>query len=210
MSTPTISAWLDPTTAPTTSTTRRHGRSHARAPRGLNANAPWLHPERRTIQRDLGGLARRRRVAAGKAQFVARERRRLVRAAASLRALRHAGTTALIASCASSSTRASRFVTDCGMQAVALVAESLIQHGTHAVVMRQVYNKTRSFLEASAKRVGATMTLVDDGDLAALAAALRPETRLVFGETFTNPLVPRAGHSGARRARRAACPVRGS
>jgi cystathionine beta-lyase/cystathionine gamma-synthase len=60
--------------------------------------------------------------------------------------------------------------------------------GSHAIVMRQVYNKTRAFLESSAKRVGATITLVDDGDHGAIAAALRPETRLVFAETFTNPL----------------------
>jgi cystathionine beta-lyase/cystathionine gamma-synthase len=54
--------------------------------------------------------------------------------------------------------------------------------------MRQVYNKTRTFIEHSAQRVGAQVTLVDDGDHAALAAAIRPETRLVFAETFTNPL----------------------
>src|SRR6185295_11411683 len=45
-----------------------------------------------------------------------------------------------------------------------------------------------SFIEHSARRVGAQVTLVDDGDHAALAAALRPETCLVFAETFTNPL----------------------
>ncbi len=38
-------------------------------------------------------------------------------------------------------------------------------------------------------RLGGTLTVVDDGDHAALAAAIRPETRVVFAETFTNPLV---------------------
>ena len=33
------------------------------------------------------------------------------------------------------------------------------------------------------------MTIVDDGNAEALAAAIRPETRFVFAETFTNPLV---------------------
>jgi cystathionine beta-lyase/cystathionine gamma-synthase len=55
--------------------------------------------------------------------------------------------------------------------------------------MRQVYNKTRVYLDWMAQRLGGSMTIVDDGDDAALEAALRPETRLVFAETFTNPLV---------------------
>ena len=55
--------------------------------------------------------------------------------------------------------------------------------------MRQVYNKTRSYLEWMAARVGGSVTIVDDGDMAALAAAITPETRFVFAETFTNPLV---------------------
>ncbi len=99
------------------------------------------------------------------------------------------GTTALIAQLRGLEGARAAIVTDCGMQAIALVADQLVQRGGHAVVMRQVYNKTRAFLEASRQRVGATLTLVDDGDHAALAAALRPETRFVFAETFTNPLV---------------------
>ena len=75
------------------------------------------------------------------------------------------------------------------------------QPGAHAVVMRQVYNKTRTFLEWSAKRVGATITLVDDGDLAALAAALRPETAVRVRRDVHQPADPRAGRAGARRAR---------
>ena len=38
-------------------------------------------------------------------------------------------------------------------------------------------------------RTGSSITVVDDGDAAALAAAITPATRLVFAETFTNPLV---------------------
>src|SRR4029079_17721489 len=63
-------------------------------------------------------------------------------------------------------------VTDSGMQAFALVADALLGPGDHAIVLRQVYNKTKTFLEWSARRVGATVTLVDDGDPAAVAAAV--------------------------------------
>jgi cystathionine beta-lyase/cystathionine gamma-synthase len=65
--------------------------------------------------------------------------------------------------------------------------------------MRQVYNKTRSYLEWMAARLGGSVTVVDDGDAAALAAAITPNTRFVFAETFTNPLV-RAQDFDALRA----------
>jgi cystathionine beta-lyase/cystathionine gamma-synthase len=154
----------------------------------VNANAPFLHPERRTIQRDLGDS---RNVVAwqeAKARFI-------VEGDGAWSELPHLyarygtpGTSELIARLRALEHARCGFVTDCGMQAVALVSDILLQHGAHAVVMRQVYNKTRAFFESSAKRVGGSITLVDDGDLGALAAALRPETRFVFAETFTNPL----------------------
>jgi cystathionine beta-lyase len=75
------------------------------------------------------------------------------------------------------------------MQATALLFDVLMQPGSHAVLMRQVYNKTRVYLEWLAQRIGGAVTMVDDGDRAAMAAAIRPETRLIFAETYTNPLV---------------------
>jgi len=184
-----VAAWLDPTRAPAErpplsamdSVTRELHES-------VNAHAPWLHPERRTIQRDLGDS---RTVVAwqeAKAGFI-------VAGGGAWSELPHLyarygtpGTSDLIAALRGLEHAQCAFVTDCGMQAVALVADVLLGAGAHAVVMRQVYNKTRAFYEASAKRVGASVTLVDDGDLEALAAALRPGTRFVFAETFTNPL----------------------
>jgi len=155
----------------------------------VDRNAPWLHPERRTIQRDLESSANVEAWQEGKAGFV-------LRGDGAWSELPHlyarygtVGTSELIAELRRLEGASCAIVTDCGMQAVALVADQLISRGGHAVVMRQVYNKTRAFFESSAKRVGATITLVDDGDHAALAAALRPETRFVFAETYTNPLV---------------------
>src|SRR5690606_18874363 len=51
------------------------------------------------------------------------------------------------------------------------------------------YNKTRTYLTWQADRIGAEVTILDDGDREALGEALRPETTVVFAETFTNPLV---------------------
>ena len=70
---------------------RRDGAATRELHDAVDANAPWLHPERRTIQRDLGDS---RNVVAwqeAKARFIVARRRRVVGAAAPLRALRHAG-----------------------------------------------------------------------------------------------------------------------
>ncbi len=77
---------------------------------------------------------------------------------------------------------------DSGMQATAVVFDVLLEPGTHAVIFRQVYNKTAKYLDWLAERVGAKVSVVDDGDHEALKAAIGPKTRIVFAETFTNPL----------------------
>ncbi len=192
-----ISRWLDPTGCPSE---RPPLDEMAAATRELHAaidaHAPWLHPDRRTIQRDLYGSPNVVAWQEAKASF-------LIAGDGAWSELPHLyarygtpGTAQLIAGLRALEHARCAIVTDCGMQAVALVADVVLERGAHAVVMRQVYNKTRTFLEASAKRVGATVTLVDDGDLAGFVAALTPATRLVFAETYTNPLL-RAQDIGA-------------
>ena len=154
----------------------------------LDANAPWLHPTERTIQRDLRGSP----------EVVAWQEAKLafmMSGEGAWSELPHLyarygtpGTAELIAALRGLEHASCALVTDCGMQAFALLVDALLGAGDHAVTLRQVYNKTRTFLELSAKRVGATVTVVDDGDLAGLAAAITPRTRFVFAETFTNPL----------------------
>jgi len=158
--------------------------AHAR-----RSGAPYLHPDEPTVQLDLFGSARVIAWQEGKASslFLGEDcwsalpplYARYGTAAtgevlARLRALEHA--------------RAA-LACDSGMQATALMFDTLVARGRHAVVMRQVYNKTRSYLEWLATRVGATVTIVDDGDWSALEAAIAPETVFVFAETFTNPRV---------------------
>jgi cystathionine beta-lyase/cystathionine gamma-synthase len=184
-----ITAWLDPHAAPAERPTLASMSSRTRElHEGVNANAPWLHPERRTIQRDLGGPQGGIDWQLGKARFVAEGKGTWSRLPHLYARYGTEGTTALLDRLCELEHATCGFVVDCGMQAVALVAETLMARDSHVIAMRQVYNKTRAFLDFTAKRVGATLTLVDDGDLDALAAALRPDTKLVFGETFTNPL----------------------
>lgn len=149
----------------------------------------WLHPEHRTIQRDLLGSPNVVAWQEAKAGF-------LIAGDGAWSELPHLyarygtpGTTELISALRSLEQARCAVVTDCGMQAAALVCDAVMTAGSHAVVMRQVYNKTKTYFEWSAKRVGATISFVDDGDLVALAAAITPATKLVFAETFTNPLM---------------------
>lgn len=149
----------------------------------------WLHTERRTIQRDLLGSPNVVAWQEAKAAF-------LLAADGAWSELPHLyarygtpGTARLIHALRGLEGARCALVTDSGMQAFALVADVLLTPGAHAVVLRQVYNKTRTFLEWSARRLGASITVVDDGDPAAAAAAITPETRLVLAETFTNPLM---------------------
>ena len=80
--------------------------------------------------------------------------------------------------------------------------------GAHIVASRALYGGSHNLLDYTLPRFGITTTFVDPRDLDAWRAAIRPETRLLFGETLGNPGPRRARHParrGARaRARRAA------
>src|SRR3954462_4922095 len=150
---------------------------------------PYLHPEDPTVQLDLLGSKQVIEWQEGKAAF-------LFANEGCWSELPHLyaryGTTAtaeLIAKLKSLEHASAALVCDSGMQATALAFDVLMEPGAHAVLMRQVYNKTRSYLEWLAARVGGSVTVVDDGDHDALTAAITPATRFVFAETFTNPLV---------------------
>ena len=150
---------------------------------------PYLNPDEPTVQLDLFGSARVIDWQEGKAAF-------LFASEGCWSELPHLyaryGTTAtssLIAQLKQLERASAVLVCDSGMQATALAFDVLMSPGAHAVLMRQVYNKTRSYLEWLTTRLGGSVTVVDDGDFDGLAAAIRPETRLIFAETFTNPLV---------------------
>ena len=193
--TSTISLWLDPQACPAerppvaamsdaTRTLHQGIDDHAR-----RSGVPYLHPDEPTVQLDLLGSAKVIEWQEAKAAF-------LFASEGCWSGLPHLyaryGTTAtaqLIEKLRVIEHATSAIVCDSGMQATALAFDALMEPGGHAVLMRQVYNKTRSYLEWMAARLGGSVTVVDDGDMAALAAAIRPETRFVFAETFTNPLV---------------------
>ncbi len=63
----------------------------------------------------------------------------------------------------------------------------LCSAGDHVVASRSIYGGTHNLLAYTLPRFGITTTFVNPRDPAAFAAAIRPNTRLVFGETLGNP-----------------------
>lgn len=78
-------------------------------------------------------------------------------------------------------------VTASGMGAIMLVLHGLLQNGDHVVAQKTHYVGTMKALQRWLPRYGIEATLVDQTDLEAFAAALRPNTRLIYVETPTNP-----------------------
>lgn len=167
-------------------TRRLHDALDAHARR---TGVPYLHPDEPTVQLDLFGSAQTIAWQEAKAAF-------LFASDGCWSELPHLyarygtkATAQLIARLKQIEQARSALVCDSGMQATSLVFDTLMAPGRHAVLMRQVYNKTRAYLQWLADRVGGSLTVVDDGDAAALAEAIRPDTSFVFAETFTNPLM---------------------
>jgi len=76
-----------------------------------------------------------------------------------------------------------------GMAATATVLD-LLDSGGHVIAMDDVYGGTYRLFERVRRRsAGLDFSWVDLNDLAAFEAALRPETRLLWIETPTNPLL---------------------
>ncbi|MBS0455867.1 MAG: cystathionine gamma-synthase [Proteobacteria bacterium] len=76
-----------------------------------------------------------------------------------------------------------------GLAATSTVLE-LLDSGSHVICMDDVYGGTYRLFERVRKRsAGLEFSFVDLTDPAALAAALRPNTKMIWAETPTNPLL---------------------
>ena len=74
-----------------------------------------------------------------------------------------------------------------GQAALHLAVATLMGAGTHIVSSQSIYGGSHNLLAYTLPRFGIDTTFVDPRDPAAFAAAIRPETRLLFGETVGNP-----------------------
>jgi O-acetylhomoserine (thiol)-lyase len=74
-----------------------------------------------------------------------------------------------------------------GQAAMHLALATILSAGDHVVCSRSVYGGTHNLLAQTLPRFGIETTFVDPRDHDAMRRALRPETRLVIGETLGNP-----------------------
>lgn len=74
-----------------------------------------------------------------------------------------------------------------GQAALHLAIVTLMGAGSHIVASRALYGGSHNLLAYTLKRFGIETTFVDPRDLDAWRAAIRSNTRLLFGETLGNP-----------------------
>lgn len=83
-----------------------------------------------------------------------------------------------------------------GLAAIATVLE-LLDKDSHIVAIDDVYGGTYRLIENVRKRSsGLQVSWVEPGDLAGIDAAIRPETKMIWVETPTNPLLKLADLAG--------------
>ncbi len=141
--------WLDPAGCPgRAAAARRDGRGDAPPPRGARraraAHRARLPPPRRAHRaaRSLR-LGARHRVAGGQGRVPVRQRGRWSDLPHLYARYGTTATAALIGRLKALEAAGAVLVCDSGMQATALVFDVLMTPGAHAVLMRQVYNKTQ-------------------------------------------------------------------
>ena len=76
-----------------------------------------------------------------------------------------------------------------GMAAVTACMMSQLEAGDHIVAARALFGSCRYVVETLMPRFGVACTLVDGRDLDAWKAALRPEPKILFLETPSNPVL---------------------
>ncbi len=77
--------------------------------------------------------------------------------------------------------------TSSGMGAICTVYLALLESGAHMVSTASVYGPSRGLMEKHFSRFGVQSTYVDTSDLTQVERALRPNTKLLYVETPSNP-----------------------
>ena len=74
-----------------------------------------------------------------------------------------------------------------GMAAISCTLLQLVEAGGHIVASNTIYGGTHALLAELLPRMGIATTFVDPRDTDAFAAAIRPETRVLYTEVVANP-----------------------
>ena len=78
--------------------------------------------------------------------------------------------------------------TSTGMSAILLVALTMLKAGDHVICSLSMFGSTIKLLGTEMARFGVETTFVSQTDISEWKAAIKPNTRLFFAETPTNPL----------------------
>ncbi len=76
---------------------------------------------------------------------------------------------------------------DSGMSAVAATILGYVESGDHVILTDDCYRQTMQFIEAVLPRFNVNATIVPIRDYNGMENSIRPETRLIFSESPTNP-----------------------
>lgn len=76
-----------------------------------------------------------------------------------------------------------------GMAAITSTILSFVGKGDHLVSVEDIYGGTFSFIRSELPRLGVEVTFVDSTVPGAVAKAIRPNTKLIYLESPTNPLL---------------------
>lgn len=87
-------------------------------------------------------------------------------------------------------------MTSSGMAAVAAVLLGLTRAGDHVIGGNQLYGRSLRMMNEDLPRLGIATSMVDPGDMAAMRAAIRPETRMILVEVVSNPTLRLADIEG--------------
>jgi hypothetical protein len=83
----------------------------------------------------------------------------------------------------------SAIVFSSGMAAISTTVLSMLDKGAHLIASNELYGGTYNFFHHELPSLGFSVSYVNPRDMAAIAAAIRPETMLLYFETLTNPLL---------------------
>ena len=87
-------------------------------------------------------------------------------------------------------------ITGSGMAAVTATLMGLLSAGDHVIGGDQLYGRSLRLMTQDLDRFGIATSLVDAGDVAAVKAAIRPETRMILLEVVSNPTLRLADLEG--------------
>ncbi|WP_223274712.1 PLP-dependent aspartate aminotransferase family protein [Tateyamaria sp. syn59] len=78
-------------------------------------------------------------------------------------------------------------LTSSGMGAVSAVLLGLLKAGDHVIGGNQLYGRSLRMMAEDLPRLGIETSMVDPGDVEAVRAAMRPETKMILVEVVSNP-----------------------